>query len=100
MRKKGLYFLSRACQSVGRSVGRWTLAFIVFSLFLSVFCIIAPAQMLELACFLSAPAHPHATSVAVYPAMFYRLINGQLPVVCNRGLTYPDKYVSLIILSF
>ena len=28
--------------------------------------------MLELACFLTAPAHPHTTSVAVYPALYYR----------------------------
>ena len=28
----------------------------------------APAQMLKLAFFITAPAHPHATLVAVYPA--------------------------------
>ena len=53
------------------SVGRWTLAFLAFSTYLGVYCITAPAQMLELACFLTAPAHPHATSVAVYPALFF-----------------------------
>ena len=36
----------------------------------AVFCITAPAQMLGLAIFITAPAHPHATSAAVYPALF------------------------------
>ena len=52
---------------VGRSVCRSPFA---FSAFLGVFCITAPAQMLELAFFITAPAHPHATSVAVYTALF------------------------------
>ena len=56
--------------SVGCSVGRLVvISFIsVFSI-LGVFCITAPAQMLE-SYFLTAPAHPHATSVAVYTALF------------------------------
>ena len=31
--------------------------------------------MLELACFITVPAHPHATSVAVYPALFISISN-------------------------
>ena len=31
----------------------------------------APAQTLKLTFFITAPAHPHATSVAVYPALFF-----------------------------
>ena len=53
---------------VGRSV---TIRSLALSAFLGVFCITAPAQMLELACFITAPAFPHATSLAVYPALFY-----------------------------
>ena len=48
---------------VGLLVGLSPLA---FSAFLGVF-ITAPAQMLKSAFFITAPAHPHATSVAVYP---------------------------------
>ena len=55
---------------VGRSVGRYALAFFALLAFLGVFCITAPAQMVELTCFLTAPAHPHATSLAVYTALF------------------------------
>ena len=36
-----------------------------------IFCIFAPAQMLELACFIIAPAYPHATTVAVYLASLF-----------------------------
>ena len=50
--------------SVGWSLLAFTLAF------LGVFCITAPTLMLELAFFITAPAHLHATSVAVYPALF------------------------------
>ena len=35
------------------------------------FCINAPAQMLGLAFMITAPAHPHATSVVVYTALFF-----------------------------
>ena len=51
---------------VGLSVGRSPCAFSVFLAFLG-----APAQMLELAFIITAPAHPHATSVAVYPDLFF-----------------------------
>ena len=50
---------------VGQSV---TVSF--FGVFGRLF-ITAPAQMLKLAFFITAPAHPHATSVAVYPALFF-----------------------------
>ena len=56
-------------RSVRRLVGRSPLAFLAFSAFSGVFCNTAPAQTLESACFITAPAHPHATSVAVYPAL-------------------------------
>ena len=61
---------NRLCRSVGRPVG-WSL--FAFSAFTGVFRITAPAQMLGEP-FLSPHlpnAHPHATSVAVYPALFY-----------------------------
>ena len=52
--------------SVGWLVGHTLL----FRRLQAVFCITAPAQMLGLAIFITAPAHPHATSAAVYPALF------------------------------
>ena len=55
---------------VGRLVSWPLLAFLAFLAFSGVFCVTAPVQMLELACFITAPAHPHTTSVAVYPALF------------------------------
>ena len=58
------------CWSVVLSVGRWPLAFLAYPAHSGVFCITAPAQMLELVFFITAPAHLHATSVAVYPALF------------------------------
>ena len=45
------------------------------------FCITAPAQMLGLAFFITAPAHPHATSVAVHPAFFFFLVT--VTLVCR-----------------
>ena len=51
---------------VGQSVGRSA-----FSVFSVVFCITAPAQMLELTFSITAPAHPHATLLAVYTALFF-----------------------------
>ena len=56
------------CPSVGRSVRRSvTLSFFGVT---GGFCITAPAQMLGLLFFITAPAHPHPTSAAVYPPLF------------------------------
>ena len=56
--------------SVGPSiVPSVSLSPLVFLAFLGVFCI-APAQTLKLA-FITAPTHPHAASVAVYPALLH-----------------------------
>ena len=55
------------CRYFGWSVSWSPLA---LSAFLCGFSITAPAQMLGLAFCITAPAHPHATSVAVHPAMF------------------------------
>ena len=41
------------------------------------FWVTAPAQMLESAFFITAPDHPQATVVAVYPALFW-LKTGQI----------------------
>ena len=58
---------SRVLVTTTRYVGRlvcWPLlAFLAFLAFSGVFCVTAPVQMLELACFITAPAHPHTTSV-------------------------------------
>ena len=56
------------CRLVGWSVCLSPLAFLAFS---DVFCNTAPAQTFKLAFFITASAHPHATSVAVYPALFH-----------------------------
>ena len=66
-------------QSVSQSFGwlaSWSVSWLVDRLvsisFFSVsgvfvrLCITAPTQMLELTCLITAPAHPHATLVAVY----------------------------------
>ena len=52
---------------VGQSVGQ-RLLFRRFPHFRA-----ASAQMHELALFIAAPAHPHATLVAVYPALFFSI---------------------------
>ena len=54
-----IHFLSRARNTLTRIVIRS-----------GVFCITTPAEMLVLAFFITAPGHPHATSEAVYPALF------------------------------
>ena len=46
-----------------------SLSLIAFSAFAGDFCITAPAQLLGLAFLITDPAHPHATFVAVYPAL-------------------------------
>ena len=49
---------------VGLPVSRTPFVFLAFLAVLG-----APAQILELAFIITAPAHPHATVVAVYPAL-------------------------------
>ena len=58
---------NQLCPSVGRSLG-WSVRVSFFGV-TGGFCIAAPAQMLGLVLFITAPAHPHATSVAVYTAL-------------------------------
>ena len=51
------------------SVGRHSLFRYLYGIY-ERFCITAPAQMLGLAFLITAPAHPHAAWVAVYPAVY------------------------------
>ena len=61
--------------SISRSVS-WTILVRFFG-DTGGFCVIAPAQMLGLVFVITDPAHPHKTSVAVYPALF----NWQLQIL-------------------
>ena len=69
----GQSFQLRAHDSTTHYVG-WSVDLSVTICFFSVFGIFGrllhycSCQMLDLACFITAPAHPHATSVAMYPA--------------------------------
>ena len=53
--------------SVGRSVGQFPLVFLALT---GGFCITTLTQMIGLAFYVTATAQPHATSVAVYTALF------------------------------
>ena len=57
------YVCRSVCRSVGRSVR------VSFFGVVGGFCVTAPAQNAWVSLFITAPAHPHATSVAVYPAL-------------------------------
>ena len=61
--------LDRTTCSVGRSVGRSRLAFFgVYGRFWG-YCSCPTAWLVN---FITAPAHPHATRVAVYPPLFFQ----------------------------
>ena len=68
--------------SVGRSVGHTLLFFMILFLWPHCSC---PNSLVTSN---MAPAYPHATSVAVYPALFLR-----------RGLTWPLSSVSICIMN-
>ena len=85
------------------------LAFLALSAFSGVFCITAPAQVLELAFFITAPAHPHATSVAVYPALlnserFFLHYAPAQPsatgLLCIRPCVKPQTFYETVCLPF
>ena len=66
---------------VGRSVSPSVR--IIFLAFTVVFCVTAPAQLLK-TFFITAPTNPHATSVAVYTALFqYDLTFAELTIPAN-----------------
>ena len=60
-----------ACSRLYNPLCWWVGRHLLFKVFFAFFgvCIPAPAQMLELACFLTAPAHLHVTLIAVYPTL-------------------------------
>ena len=79
--------------SVSRSVGP-----LGFSAFSSGICV---AQMLDLAFFITAPAHPHATSVAMYTALFFveKKKKEFIGVVVLSGYIRPHKSCLFVCLD-
>ena len=79
--------------SVGRSVGPSVRPSVRISFFgvTGGFCVTAPAQMLGLTFFITAPAHPHTTSVAVYPALYFLLFH-YCPLVRDLGEVYTTLF--------
>ena len=63
---------------VGCSILQSPFAFLAFT---DGFYITAPAQILGLAFFITAPAYPHATSVAMCPALFW--CYSMIHLICN-----------------
>ena len=75
------------CPSVGWLVGRSHFTFFMISIF-GPYCFSPNGLVISN----MAPAHPHATSVAVYPALFFYVLT------CYWFLSYFCSYFSLFLL--